>query len=171
MSRKEFKDLKTFADWKKKLDALLGEADALVADETLQPRRDVAERLTEFQEYSPDDIAEVEHLDSIAEHAREAIVLGTIDQRLAGIGAATSALRTLAKDLDRQAEEDRASAAAIRLEGMRGTLKSVNETLAAAMELEKNLDSATDQQFAGQLKKVLDSLIGLRDSIEEKVRA
>src|SRR5262245_21533534 len=143
MSKAEFKGLTTFKQWKGKLDELLGVAHDLSEVEELQPRRDLAERLTEFQEFSPDE-ADIQELDAITEQAREGIVLGTIDQRVGAISAASSALSTLQKQLDRQAEEDRQAASAIRLEGLRGTLKSVNDTVTAAMDLEKRLLDGED---------------------------
>lgn len=167
----EFKPLKTFEQWREKLSELLDEADAIGAQDP-SPQAAVLKlnkRLTDFQVWSPPDVPGLEELDDIAENARRAMLDDAVGDRVRELANTRSVLLTLGKDLERRAEQDRQTAAFMRMDKLSAALPKVNEAIHAALELRQVVDDATDEDLLATVDNAIEGLQKLRDIVEEIV--
>ena len=170
---KEFRSLATLEAWTGKLEELLQEGvaaseadrdgEAGSADRVLA----IAGRLTQFQVWSDPAIDGTDALDEIAEGARRDLLDKAAAVRVNAIVSRSADLEALEKKLGRRAEEDRAAAAALRGERLLGALDAVNGSIASGMALAESLRGTDDVKLAKDLAAALETLIELRNRIEE----
>jgi len=172
----EFRNIKTFADWKTKLRSLLVEAGAVAEMDTTGDEAghravlDLNKRLTAFQLWSDPEIDGTEELDDIANQVRIDLLQDSINRRIQAIAARSATLESLSKSVEVRAAEDNAIAAHMRGEALHAALGAINSAVTAGISLEKSLDTDTDAEFAKKLKKTLNSLQELRNQVETMTR-
>jgi hypothetical protein len=165
----EFDKIKNLAGWRAKLDELLAAARAVAQNDDLDARLKVADRLTEFiiknPPALPDDPAttEYEDMDRVAKEAHDALLLATIQERVASIMSKTAELAALRKKIEGRAAANREAAASIRLEKARRVVAATTDAVAAMTELKKEIERAADSEVQdadmAALGKQLDTLI------------
>lgn len=175
----EFEKLKSVSAWRSKLDELLRAARESAQEEDLDARLAVADRLTTFIVCNPLPVAgdpatlEYDDMDRIAKEAHDALLLGTIQERVAGIMSRTAELATLRKSIDARAEANRQAAASIRLEKVRRVVDATTEAVTALKALQGHLESSDDVNDGAKVMallkdvdKAITSIQALRNDVE-----
>lgn len=176
----EFDKIKNLAGWRDKLDELLAEAKKAAQVDDLDQRLKVADRLTQFIVNNPpalpDDPASVEYeeMDRVAKDAHDALLLATIQERVAGIMGRTAELAALRKKIESRIAANREAAASIRLEKARRVVESTTNAVAAMMELKKEIERAAEAgaqeadlaALGRQLGSLIEKIQTLRNEVE-----
>lgn len=175
----EFDKIKNLAGWRAKLDELLQAARAVALSDDLDARLDVADRLTEFivnnPSALPDDLASAEYadMDRVAKDAHDALLLDTIQARVAGIMGKTAELAALRKQIESRTAANRETAASIRLEKARRVVAATTDAVASMMDLKKEIERAADSGIEDAdlvaLGKQLDNLIERTQTLRSQV--
>src|SRR5262245_61483182 len=146
----EFDRIKNLDGWRAKLDELLEIARDAAKNDDLDARLAIADRLTQFIIRNPPVVmedpatAEYDDMDRIAREAHDALLLTSIEERVAGIMSRTAELATLRKRVEGRTAANRAAASSIRLEKARHVVDSTTATVAAMMDLKKDIERAAD---------------------------
>jgi hypothetical protein len=177
----EFDKIKNLAGWRAKLDELLQAARAAAQDDDLDARLEVADRLTEFIVNNPpaltDDLATAEYadMDRVAKDAHDALLLVTIQERVAGIMSKTAELAALRKQIEGRAAANREAAASIRLEKARRVVAATTDAVTAMLDLKREIERAADSGIQDAdlvaLGKQLDVLIGSTQTLRSDVES
>jgi hypothetical protein len=176
----EFDKIKNLAGWRAKLDELLKAAREVAQDDDLDKRLAVADRLTRFIVNNPpalpDDpaTAEYDDMDRVAKDAHDALLLATIQERVAGIMSKTAELASLRKKIEGRTAANREAAASIRLEKARRVVEATTGAVSAMKDLKKEIEqgigSGVEDADLAALGKQLDTLIEriqtLRSNVE-----
>lgn len=175
----EFDNISDLAGWRKKLDELLAAAREAATKDGLDPRLEVSERLTKFIIRNPPAVAgdpvsgEYESMDRVAREASDALLLGTIQERVAAIVGRTTELATLRKKIDNRTAANRESAASIRLEKARRVVDATTEAVAALIDLKKEIEEASgsgvDLAELKALAKKIDALVSRAQTLRNEV--
>ncbi len=152
--------------WRNKLNELLGEAEAMAKNQNIDDRLALSRRLTDFILQSSPGTPEIKQLDEIAGDTAKGLLMGTIDDRLKSIRAASVEYTKLAKQFDAQAETASAAASSIRLERIHRVATSLTDSINAVKELRTGLKEGEDDELAARLDRALKSLQDFRNSIE-----
>lgn len=180
----EFDKIKNLAGWRAKLDELLEAARAVAQNDDLDARLKVADRLTEFIVNNPpalpDDpaTAEYEDMDRVAKDAHDALLLATIQERVAGIMSQTAELAALRKKVEGRTSANREAAASIRLEKARRVVAATTDAVAAMMDLKKEIERAAEggiqdadtAALGKQLVTLIERIQTLRSDVENSIR-
>lgn len=177
----EFDKIKNLAGWRAKLDELLQAARAVAQNDNLDTRLEIADRLTEFIVRNPPTVpdnpatAEYEHMDRVAKDAHDALLLATIQERVAGIMSQTAELAALRKKIEGRTAINREAAASIRFEKARRVVAIATDAVAAMMDLKKEIERAADSGVQDAdivaLGKQLDASIGRIQTLRNDVEA
>lgn len=176
----EFDKIKNLVGWRSKLDELLEAAREVAKDEDLDARLAVADRLTQFIIQNPPAVAddpgtaEYDDMDRIARQAHDALLLNSIQERVAGIMSHTAELAMLRKRVEGRTAANHAAAASIRLEKARRLVDSTTATVAAMLDLKKDIERAAESgeegadfaALAKQLQTLVERLQTLRSDVE-----
>jgi hypothetical protein len=179
----EFDNIADLAGWRKKLDELLTAARTAAAQDDIDVRLEVSDRLTKFIVKNPPSIpgdpasSEYDAMDRIAREASDGLLLATIQQRVAAIVSRTTELAAIRKKIDSRTAANRDEAASIRLEKARRVVDATTEAVAAMTDLKKELEDAVkDSGNAGgsgtdfsELAKKIDGLISRIQSVRSEV--
>jgi len=175
----EFDKIKNLAGWRAKLDELLQAARTAAQTDELDARLKVADRLTEFIVNNPPTLtddpatAEYEDMDRVAKDAHDALLLATIQERVAGIMSKTAELAALRKKIEGRAAANREAAASLRFEKARRVVMATTDSVAAMMDLKKEIERAADAGIQDAdmvaLGKQLDVLIERTQTLRNDV--
>ncbi len=179
----EFDNITDLAGWRKKLDELLTTARTVAAQDDIDPRLEVSDRLTKFIVKNPPSTpgdpasSEYESMDRVAREASDGLLLATIQERVAAIVSRTTELASVRKKIDSRTAANKAEAASIRLEKARRVVDATTEAVAAMIDLKKDLERAFKEAgIAGdsgtdfsELAKKIDGLISRIQSVRNEV--
>jgi hypothetical protein len=179
----EFDNIQDLAGWRNKLDELLAAARDVAAKDDIDARLEVSDRLTKFIIKNPpstpsDPISsEYDLMDRVAREASDALLLATIQERVASIVNRTTELATLRKKIDNRTAANRDETASIRLEKARRVVDATTQAVLAMTDLKKELEKAVKDAgtAAGsgsdfsELAKKLDALISRIQSVRSEV--
>lgn len=168
---------KTIQSWRDQLGGLLEQARTVGQSGTPDQRLAVAAELRTFRNETPPAVpelpetAEFEEMDRIANRAREALLLGAAEERVAAIMANTAELAGLAKKVQAQTGANEQAARSIRLEQARKVVVASTEAIAAITELKKQVEAQTGAEgqvavLGEKLGKALAALRDLRQTVE-----
>ena len=160
----EFDGIKGVDGWRRKLDALLREAEQAARDE--ERRFAIAARLREFVSNSGPQVPDIARLDDIAAGTVRALMSQTIDERLAELADRSIELARLSKAIEGVAAGAGASADSIRLVRTRAVVDSLTRSVEAVTALRAIIDSGADADLVGQVEAGLAALQELRGAVE-----
>ena len=151
--------------WSKKLGSLLKEARQVAQDGDLQKRLTLNERLMQFIGHSYPNTPEIRSLDDVASQTATALMLGTIENRLAAISERTAIYQKVKKEFKAQAEGNKAKADSIRLKGATVLIDAASRTIESAKALRASLtDKAADNQLRKRIDDAVKAIETLRKS-------
>ena len=162
----EWDDIEGVEGWTKKLNELLGEAEAMAKNQNMEDRLALSRRLTDFILQSGPHTPEIKELDEIAGETAKGLMLGSIDDRLKSIRAASVEYAKLTKQFETQAGAASAAAGSIRLDRIRRVTTSLTDSINAVKELRTGLTEGEDDELATRLDRAMKSLQDFRNSIE-----
>lgn len=160
----EFDGIKDVRGWRRKLEALLDEAEQAARDE--ERRFEVAARLREFVRNSGPQVDEIVRLDDIASGTVRALMNQTINERLAELADRSIELARLAKTVDATAAGAGAAADSIRLVRTRAVVDALTRSVQAVTELRGVIDAGSDADLVQQVEAGLAALQELRSAVE-----
>ena len=164
----QWSGLKTFEDWKKKLNELLDEGRKASAANDDEARLKLCSQLRIFVTKSRPNTPEILELDGIASEAQQALSMQVASDAVGRIEARTTELILLAKHLEQVAEKVEADAASLRLEKARAAVDAITDAARALNDFDAVLLTGTDEELSGRLKEIVAALKKLRDTIEKK---
>jgi len=179
----EFDNIQDLTGWRNKLDELLAVARTVASNDDIDARLDVSDRLTKFIIKNPPSTpgdptsSEYDLMDRVARDASNALLLTTIQERVASIVSRTTELAALRKKIDSRTAANREEAASIRLEKARRVVDATTQAVAAITDLKKELEDAVVDAGAGvasssdftELARKLDALISRIQSVRSEV--
>jgi hypothetical protein len=160
----EFDAIEGVDGWRRKLEALLREAEQAARDE--ERRFEIAARLREFVRNSGPQGPDIARLDDIASATVRALMNQTIDARLAELADRSVELARLAKAIDAVAVDAAATGDSIRLVRTRAVIDSLTRSVEAVTALRAIIDGQTDRDLVAQVEAGLAALQGLRSTVE-----
>jgi 6,7-dimethyl-8-ribityllumazine synthase len=160
----EFDAIEGVDGWRRKLEALLREAEQAARDE--ERRFEIAARLREFVRNSGPQVPDIARLDDIASATVRALMNQTIDARLAELADRSVELARLAKAIDAVAVDAAAAGDSIRLVRTRAVIDSLTRSVEAVTALRAIIDGQTDRDLAAQVEAGLAALQELRSTVE-----
>jgi len=126
----------------------------------------MSERLTNFIVESRPNSTEIQKFDKIAEETATALLLDSIEKRLAAITRHTGAFRRLTKKFEIQAEQNKEIAESIRLKNIISTVNSATETINSATKLRDSLrDNARENEIADLINETVSAVEKLRSNL------
>jgi hypothetical protein len=164
----EWDNLKTYDDWKGKLEDLLDEGRKASAADDDESRLELCSRLRMFVQKSRPNTPEVLDLDRIASEATRTLSLDVAEGAVDRIEARTAELIVLGKTLQQVAAQAESDAASLRLEKAHAAIDAIIGVQRALDDFDSILQSGTDEEIGGRIKEVLGILKKLRDTIEKK---
>ena len=163
----EFDGISGFEGWSAKLRDLLREANASARSDDLDSRLAASERLIHFVEASRPDDEAIQALDAIAKKTATALLLQTIDERLASIVARNGELASLGKQFEDAGAGAKKTAAALRLERATKVLEALNDGIIKMKELRDSLRSGSDKDLATAIEKAVTAARSVRSLLEK----
>ena len=160
----EFDAIEGVDGWRRKLEALLREAEQAARDE--ERRFEIAARLREFVRNSGPQVPDISRLDDIASATVRALMNQTIDARLAELADRSVELARLAKAIDAVAVDAAAAGDSIRLVRTRAVIDSLTRSVEAVTALRAIIDGQTDRDLVAQVEAGLAALQELRSTVE-----
>ena len=160
----EFDAIEGVDGWRRKLEALLREAEQAARDE--ERRFEIAARLREFVRNSGPQVPDIARLDDIASATVRALMNQTIDARLAELSDRSVELARLAKAIDAVAVDAAAAGDSIRLVRTRAVIDSLTRSVEAVTALRAIIDGQTDRDLVAQVEAGLAALQELRSTVE-----
>lgn len=160
----EFDGIRDVDGWRRKLDALLREAEQAARDE--EKRFEIAARLREFVAKSGPQVDEIERLDDIAAGTVRALMNQTINERLTELADRSVELARLSKTIGAAAAGAGAAADSIRLARTRAVVDSLTRSVEAVTALRAVIDSGADADLVAQVEAGLAALQELRGAVE-----
>jgi hypothetical protein len=160
----EFDAIEGVDGWRRKLEALLREAEQAARDE--ERRFEIAARLREFVRNSGPQVPDIARLDDIASATVRALMNQTIDARLAELADRSVELARLAKAIDAVAVDAAAAGDSIRLVRTRAVIDSLTRSVEAVTALRAIIDGQTDRDLVAQVEAGLAALQELRSTVE-----
>lgn len=160
----EFDGIEGVDGWRRKLEALLREAEQAARDE--ERRFEIAARLREFVRNSGPQVPDVAHLDDIAAGTVRALMNQTIDERLAELADRSVELARLSKAIETTAAGAGVAADSIRLARTRAVVDSLTRSVEAVTALRAIIDSGADADLVAQVEAGLTALQELRGAVE-----
>ena len=160
----EFDAIEGVDGWRRKLEALLREAEQAARDE--ERRFEIAARLREFVRNSGPQGPDIARLDDIASATVRALMNQTIDARLAELADRSVELARLAKAIDAVAVDAAAAGDSIRLVRTRAVIDSLTRSVEAVTALRAIIDGQTDRDLVAQVEAGLAALQELRSTVE-----
>jgi hypothetical protein len=164
----EWDGLKTFDDWKAKLDALLVEARQASTKNDDEARLDLCARLRQFVQKSRPNTPEVLELDRLASEAQQALSEQIAEDAIGRIEARTTEILLLAKRVEQVARKAEEDAATLRLDRAHAAVDALTDVVRALDDFDDVLQDGTDEELSGRIKEILAAARKLRDSIEKK---
>ena len=163
----EWSKIKTVEQWGAKLRALLKEAKPVADNGDLKARKAMAERLTQYVEWSrPGTSEEIQEHDKIATNAAAAILLAEAGARFGAFMAQNAEYAALRKKLESEAQANKEAAADLRFERLTNAVISARDLAKSFNEVRKSLkDSGNEKKLGGDITKFLTEANTLRKRI------
>ena len=164
----DWKNLKTFEDWKAKLEELLEEGRKASAANDDDARLETCSQLRMFVQKSRPNTPEILELDGIASEAQQALSTQVASDAVGRIEARTTEILLLAKMVEQVAIKAESDAATLRLDKAHAAVDAITQASRALTDFDTVLQEGTDEELAARVKEILASLKKLRDAIEKK---
>jgi hypothetical protein len=107
-------------------------------------------------------------MDEIAMKTARDLSKQNMDERVASIVARTAEYAKLEKDVNAQAEANKETAKALRLEVAQQAISTLTETMNVLKELRTTIKEEGEATFLKRLNKLSDDLKGFRDKLESE---
>jgi hypothetical protein len=161
----EWNNIEGLEAWTKKLGELLAEAKGIAQNNDPEELLAMNDRLIQFIVHSYPNTPAIKELDEMASQAADALLLDSIDKRLAAISQRTAMYAKVSKELKSATETNKAKAESIRLKGATALIDSATKTIEAAKELKGALTSkAADQKLGEKIDLAVSAVEDLRKS-------
>ncbi len=161
----EWNNIEGLEAWTNKLGELLAEAKGIARNDDPEELLAMNDRLIQFIVHSYPNTAAIKELDEMASQAADALLLDSIDKRLAAISQRTAMYAKVSKELKAATETNKAKAESIRLKGATALIDSATRTIEAAKELKASLTSkAADQKLGEKVDLAVSAVEDLRKS-------
>ena len=164
----EFTGIEGIPAWRKKLKELLKDAEKAAGGDNSSARRTQARRLAQFVTNSRPNTGEISVMDEIAMKTARDLSKQNMDERVASIVARTAEYAKLEKDVNAQAEANKETAKALRLEVAQQAISTLTETMNVLKELRTTIKEEGEATFLKRLNKLSDDLKGFRDRLESE---
>ena len=164
----EFTGIEGIPAWRKKLKELLKDAEKAAGGDNSSERRTQARRLAQFVTNSRPNTGEISVMDEIAMKTARDLSKQNMDERVASIVARTAEYAKLEKDVNAQAEANKETAKALRLEVAQQAISTLTETMNVLKELRTTIKEEGEATFLKRLNKLSDDLKGFRDRLESE---
>jgi hypothetical protein len=164
----EFTRIEGVPAWRKKLKELLKDAEKAAEGDNSRQRRKQARRLAQFVTNSWPNTEEIAVMDEIAMKTARDLSKQNMDERVASIVARTAEYAKLEKDVNAQAEANKKTAKALRLEVAQHAVGTLTETMTVLKELRTTINAEGETTFLKRLDKLSDELKGFRDKLESE---
>jgi hypothetical protein len=160
----EFDAIKSVDGWRRKLEELLREAEQAAQDE--ERRFAVADRLEAFVRNSGPQSEAIDRLDDVAVGTVRALMMQTINERIAELASRSVELARVTKTIQGTAATAGAAADSIRLTRTRAVVDSLTRSVEAVTALRAIIDSGADADLVAQVEAGLAALQELRGAVE-----
>lgn len=160
----EFDAIKGVDGWRRKLEELLREAEQAAQDE--ERRFAVADRLEAFVRNSGPQSEAIDRLDDVAVGTVRALMMQTINERIAELANRSVELARVTKTIQGTAASAGAAAESIRLTRTRAVVDSLTRSVEAVTALRAIIDSGAEADLVAQVEAGLAALQELRGAVE-----
>ena len=164
----EFTGIEGVRAWRKKLKELLKDAEKAAKGDDSSARRAQARRLAQFVKNSRPNTGEIAVMDEIAMKVARDLSKQNMEERVALILARTAEYAKLEKDVNAQAETNKETAKALRLEGAQMVASTLTEAMSMLKEFRKTIEEEGETTILKRLDKLSDEIKGFRDKLESE---
>ena len=164
----EFTGIEGIPAWRKKLKELLKDAEKAAEGNNSSGRRTQARRLAQFVTNSRPNTGEIAVMDEIAMKTARDLSKQNMDERVASIVARTAEYAKLEKDVNAQADANKETAKALRLEVAQEAVGSLTESMNVLKQLRTTIEEGKETTLLKRLDKLTGELRNFRDKLENE---